>query len=102
MNKDGRVPICGQISQYHKESAEPLPPLIEQHLKNYNVDRRWFMVFDYKSKFEEAWLHLLSWVQNGQIKIHKTEYDGIDSMPKAFCDLFRGKNIGKLVVKISN
>ena len=100
MNKNGRVPICGQISQYNKDSADPLPPAVSQHLKDNNVDRRWFMVYDYREKFNEGWEQLLNWAKNGQLRLHQTEYEGIDSAPKAFVDLFQGKNIGKLIIKI--
>ena len=100
MNKEGRVPICGQISQYNKEEMDILPPSIENDLKEKNVTRGWFMVFNFKDQFEAAWNNLFNWVNEGKIKVHQTIFEGIDQMPHAFLALFTGENIGKLVVKI--
>ena len=35
----------------------------------------------------------------GKIKVRETRIHGLENMPKAFIDLFEGKNIGKVVVK---
>jgi len=99
MNNNGRVPICGQISQYNKLEMDPLPKEIEDELKVKNVDRRWFMVFSYKDQFEGGWSEMLTWVNNGSLKLHQTLYDGIEKMPDAFFALFTGDNVGKLSVK---
>jgi NADPH-dependent curcumin reductase CurA len=32
----------------------------------------------------------------------ETVYDGFDTMPEAFLGLFKGENIGKAVVKVSD
>jgi NADPH-dependent curcumin reductase CurA len=101
MNQGGRVPICGQISQYNKETMDALPTQLEEELKTKNVDRRWFMVFSFKEKFDSAWNELYSWVQENKIKLHQTLFEGIEKMPEAFLALFKGDNIGKLTVKVA-
>jgi len=34
------------------------------------------------------------------LKIQEERFDGIASMPEAFCGLFRGENSGRRVVKV--
>jgi len=101
LNKDARVPICGQISQYNSEETAPLPDDIEELLKEKNVDRRWFMVFSFKDQIDDAWKELFGWVQEGKVKVRATFFDGIDSLPSAFLALFSGANTGKAIIKVS-
>ena len=37
----------------------------------------------------------------GKLKIRETVVDGIENAADAFIDLFRGQNIGKMVVKLA-
>eukprot|EP01103_Thecamoeba_quadrilineata_P000618 TRINITY_DN10539_c0_g1_i1.p1 TRINITY_DN10539_c0_g1~~TRINITY_DN10539_c0_g1_i1.p1 ORF type:complete len:352 (+),score=58.36 TRINITY_DN10539_c0_g1_i1:35-1090(+) len=99
MNQNGRVPICGQISQYNKEQPDPLSPEVQQHLEKNNVQRGWFMYMNYSDKFDAAWSKLIQWAQEGLLKCRDTTYDGIEKLPSAFVGLFAGENVGKAVVK---
>eukprot|EP01102_Stenamoeba_stenopodia_P018790 TRINITY_DN6951_c0_g1_i1.p1 TRINITY_DN6951_c0_g1~~TRINITY_DN6951_c0_g1_i1.p1 ORF type:complete len:360 (-),score=109.32 TRINITY_DN6951_c0_g1_i1:88-1167(-) len=102
VNKDGRVPICGQISQYHGQDFEmesPLPEEIVSSLKEKRVERGFFIVGNYAPKFEEGWTEMLQWVQEGKLKIKETLYHGIENVPTAFLGLFVGDNIGKAVIQ---
>jgi NADPH-dependent curcumin reductase CurA len=40
------------------------------------------------------------WMAEGKVKSRETVRDGIEAMPEAFLDLFRGANIGKMLVKV--
>jgi NADPH-dependent curcumin reductase CurA len=100
MNKNGRVPICGQISQYNKAEMDPIPADLEAALKEKNVERGWFMVMQFTAKFDEGWKEMFKWVEEGKMKIKETMYQGLSSVPKAFLGLFSGDNIGKAVVQV--
>jgi len=101
LNQNGRVPICGQISQYNNAQAADLPADLQDYIKSKNITRAWFMVMNYAGKFNEGWGELFQWVQEGKLKVKETFYEGIHSVPKAFLGLFVGDNIGKAVVKVS-
>jgi len=100
MNKKGRVPICGQISQYNSAEMAPLPQDLQDELKAKDVERGWFMVFSYVDKYSEGWGEMLQWVEQGKLSCRETIYEGLESVPKAFVGLFQGDNIGKAVVKV--
>jgi len=38
--------------------------------------------------------------KDGKLKIKETILEGFENLPKAFMGLFKGDNIGKMVVKI--
>jgi NADPH-dependent curcumin reductase CurA len=40
------------------------------------------------------------WIAEGKIKWKETIVAGIENAPKAFIGLFKGENIGKMIVKI--
>jgi len=100
INKNGRVPICGQISQYNKAEMDQLPAQLDAALKEKNVERAWFMVMQFKDKFEVGWNEMFSWVLADKMKIKETFYHGLSSVPQAFLGLFSGDNIGKAVVQL--
>jgi len=104
MNEKGRVPICGQISQYNeakdRASIFKLPDPVESSLKTKNVQREFFLFFNYKDKLDEAWLDLFAWLRQGKLKNRETIYNGIEKVPESFVGLFSGDNIGKALIKL--
>jgi NADPH-dependent curcumin reductase CurA len=40
------------------------------------------------------------WVKNGDIVFEETVIDGFEQLPAALNSLFRGQNLGKLLVKV--
>ena len=39
-------------------------------------------------------------MRDGRLRYRETVVDGIENAPKAFLGLFRGENIGKMLVKV--
>ena len=40
------------------------------------------------------------WIETGQIKVKESIIEGLENAPQAFMNLFTGKNLGKLLVKL--
>lgn len=99
INQFARVVICGSISVYN-ETKMPLGPRVEPLLVKKSALMQGFIVSNYASKFPEAMAQLSSWFSNGQLKFEETIVEGFDLIPQAFIQLFEGKNIGKMIVKI--
>jgi len=101
MKEGGRVPICGQISNYNKEGIiDKLSEEIQEVVNKKKLERGWFLVFNFLDKYDHAFDQLVKWEKEGKIKCHETHYTGIDSFLKAFLGLFSGDNLGKAIIDV--
>ncbi|CAH2328509.1 prostaglandin reductase 2 isoform X1 [Pelobates cultripes] len=103
MNQNGHVILCGQISQYNKDMCHPPPPppQTEAILKERNITRDRFLLFNYTDQYQSGIQQLSQWLKTGQIKAKETIVQGIENTAGAFLSMMTGGNIGKQIVKIS-
>jgi NADPH-dependent curcumin reductase CurA len=95
----GRIVNCGAISQYNKDDI-PQGQRNEIFIMDKRLRSQGFIIFDWKDKLGEAQEHLVRWYKQGKLKTRVTEERGLENVPGAFMDLFHGKNIGKMLVKL--
>jgi len=61
-----------------------------------------FLVFDYVARYAEAMREVAGWIGEGRIKVREHVVTGtVDDFPATLDMLFRGDNIGKLVLKLT-
>jgi NADPH-dependent curcumin reductase CurA len=41
-----------------------------------------------------------AWITAGQLKWQETIIDGLENAPRAFIGLFKGENVGKMLVRL--
>ncbi|WP_010531334.1 NADP-dependent oxidoreductase [Lentibacillus jeotgali] len=99
LNRYARIPVCGAISSYNKEEQD-LGPRVQQTLIKKSALMQGFTVGNYSDRFKEGAKQLGQWLQEGKLTYRETIREGFENIPGAFLDLFRGKNIGKLLVKV--
>ncbi|ALX49585.1 NADP-dependent oxidoreductase [Lentibacillus amyloliquefaciens] len=99
LNKYARIPACGAISAYNMEEQD-IGPRVQQTLIKKSALMQGFIVGNYSERFKEGAKHLGQWLQEGKLTYRETIKEGFENIPEAFLDLFRGKNIGKLLVKV--
>jgi len=101
LNKFGRIPLCGHISQYNKldSGLDKGPNLISLVGKEGRIEGftgwRWF------KEWPQARKEMYQWILEGKVKYKENLVNGFENIPKAFMTLFEGGKIGKIVVKIS-
>jgi NADPH-dependent curcumin reductase CurA len=97
LRTDARVVLCGRISQ----SVAPEPYGIRNlgALGGKRITIRNFLVFDYHDRYAEARAWLAAQIRDGRLRQKLHILDGLEQAPRALGMLFRGENIGKLVVK---
>lgn len=59
-----------------------------------------FIVWRWISSWSEGIRKNLEWLKQGKLKYRETIVEGFENTPKAFIDVLKGKNIGKMIVKV--
>jgi NADPH-dependent curcumin reductase CurA len=96
-----RVVICGAISQY-QTGRPPRGPANYMMLLVRRARMQGFLVFDYASKYRQALGELAGWVAEGRLKVKEHVVRGtVDDFPETLQMLFRGENVGKLVLELT-
>ena len=100
LNDFSRMPLCGLISSYNDTDAAPGP----YHFANLLMRRtllRGFIIIDYLDRFPEGMQAMAGWLMEGKIHFETDIVDGLENAPASLERLFTGKNLGKLVVRVS-
>ncbi|WP_431680599.1 NADP-dependent oxidoreductase [Kitasatospora sp. KL5] len=95
-----RVVICGAISQYNAESKVEGPSNYLSLLVR-RARMEGFVVFDYAARYKEAAAEMAGWIAEGRLKVKEHIVRGtVDDFPGTLQMLFRGENVGKLVLEL--
>jgi NADPH-dependent curcumin reductase CurA len=95
----GRVIACGAISRYNDEAPQPGPRNLALIVSK-RIRVEGFIVLDHLERFRAFVEEVGPWVRDGKVVYRETIVEGIDSVPSAFAGLFRGDNIGKMLVRV--
>ncbi|MGI9169446.1 MAG: NADP-dependent oxidoreductase [Caulobacteraceae bacterium] len=95
----GRFALCGMISQYNATDPGPgVRGLIMAVGKQLRLEG--FIVsshYDLMPTFVED---MSGWIADGKVKWRETVEEGIENAPAASLKLFKGENLGKMLVKL--
>tara|TARA_B100001559_G_scaffold75854_1_gene62731 strand:+ start:1888 stop:2883 length:996 start_codon:yes stop_codon:yes gene_type:complete len=94
-----RIAICGQISLYNLEENEKGDRVGSTLLIN-QASMTGFLVFQFKSRYLEGLSKLSQWLLDEKIKYKEDIVSGIENAPDTFIGMMKGKNFGKLLIKI--
>ena len=95
----GRIIACGGISGYNEDKPRPGP----SNLFNVTTKRltmKGLIVRDWMDRQAEFEQEVGGYFQAGKLKSKETVVEGIDQAVGAFIGLFKGANVGKMVVKL--
>ncbi|MGI9184736.1 MAG: NADP-dependent oxidoreductase [Solirubrobacteraceae bacterium] len=99
--RHARVVICGAISQYNATDGMRGPSNYMSLLVNH-ASMTGFVIFDYLDRVAEGAKEMGGWLAAGKLKtIEDVATGGIDKFPDTLLRLFRGENLGKLVLEVS-
>ena len=96
---NGRVVLCGAISQYSQSEPGPGP----RNYLNLLLQRgrmEGFIILDYLDRAGEAVAQLGRWVKDGEIKVQIDLQEGLENAPRTLRRLFTGANVGKQLLRI--
>jgi hypothetical protein len=102
LNEGARVPICGYISNYNDEdiTKAETPFHILKQLKTV-PEHRFFVVYEWQDRYEEATRQLGQWTKDGLLKYRESIGEGLENAPELLRGLLKGKNFGKQLVKVA-
>lgn len=99
MRPNGRIPLCGAISQYNATEPVPGPNNLAIAIGS-QLALKGFIVSNYNERRDDFIRDMTEWVLSGRLKYRETVFEGIESMPEAFIGLFTGANTGKMIVNL--
>jgi NADPH-dependent curcumin reductase CurA len=96
--QNARFAICGMIDGYN--GGEPHAFRYIMRVIAARIRVQGFIYTDYLPEMGDFYRDMGGWVASGQVKGRETIRDGVKATPDAFLDLFRGANIGKMLVRL--
>jgi len=99
INKFSRTINCGAISVYNSTET-PQSTSVRPFLIKKSSSMQGFIISDFESKHAQGIEQLSRWLMDKKLRHTETIVDGFENIPQAFLDLFKGKNKGKMIVKI--
>jgi NADPH-dependent curcumin reductase CurA len=95
-----RFALCGMISQYNNtDMGAGTRGLIMAVGKQIRLEG--FIVSSHGDMAPAFLKDMSGWIASGQVKWRETVEEGIQNAPTAFLKLFKGENLGKMLVKLS-
>ncbi|MFF4854630.1 NADP-dependent oxidoreductase [Streptomyces rubiginosohelvolus] len=96
-----RIVVCGAISQYNATQAVKGPSNYLSLLTS-RASMTGMVVFDYADRYPEALEALTTWRSAGTLRtLEDVATGGVPAFPDTLLKLFRGENLGKLVLQIA-
>jgi len=100
LRTDGRVAMCGAISQYNSTEPATAPHNLALAIGK-RLTLRGFVIAKYaeqaRADFERD---MGRWIADGSIHWDETAREGLDAAPQAIIDLLDGANTGKMIVNL--
>ncbi|MBB4008860.1 NADP-dependent oxidoreductase [Allorhizobium taibaishanense] len=105
LNSFARIPVCGLIAQYNQKLEEaPGPdrlPMAMRDILTKSLTVRGFIQHEFVDQFPQFQKEAPGWIKDGKLRYREDVVDGLENAPEAFIGLLRGKNFGKLLVRVS-
>ncbi|WJS06217.1 NADP-dependent oxidoreductase [Roseibium aggregatum] len=98
MRNNGRIPLCGLVSQYNATKPYGVTNLREVFNKRLTI--RGFVISDHRDVFAKATQELEAAYADGALVYEETIQDGLENAPTAFISMLQGGNVGKQLIRI--
>jgi NADPH-dependent curcumin reductase CurA len=104
LNTFARVPVCGLIAHYNDTELPPGPDKSGRLMRAVLTRRltmRGFIVWDFAEHEPAFRRDMAQWIREGKVKYREDVVEGLEAAPQAFIGLLKGKNFGKLLVRVA-
>ena len=100
MKTRGRIVISGQVADYNTPHDQVPGLRNTREFIGKRLRMEGMVVFDDLPQFAAAQAELAALIKAGSVKYREEIFDGLESLPKAFCGLFSGASFGRRLVRI--
>ncbi|HEY2838740.1 MAG TPA: NADP-dependent oxidoreductase [Pirellulales bacterium] len=101
ITRGARIVVCGAISQYNNTAGVQGPKNYLSLLVN-RASMTGMVVFDYADRYAEAAREMAGWMAAGKLKTREHIVPGLNTFPETLLMLFKGENVGKLMLKVAD
>jgi NADPH-dependent curcumin reductase CurA len=104
LNDFARVPVCGLVAHYNATEPPPGPdrtPALMRAILTRRLTLRGFIVWDFADREEAFRRDMSAWVRDGRVKYREDVVEGLENAPEAFIGMLKGRNFGKLLVRVA-
>lgn len=104
LNDFARVPVCGLVSGYNATELPPGPdrlPTLMRTVLTKRLHLQGFIVWDFADQQEAFLRDVGGWLAEGRVRHREDVVEGLERAPEAFIGMLRGRNFGKLVVRVA-
>jgi NADPH-dependent curcumin reductase CurA len=105
LNDFARVPVCGLIANYNLTGLPEGPdqtPVMMRAILTRRLTLRGFIVWDFANQAAEFERDVSQWLGEGRVRYREDIVDGLENAPQAFIGLLKGRNFGKLLVRVAS
>ena len=93
-----RFSMCGTIGNYNNGEPAALHHMLDIVSQRIRIEG--FVATDYIDEFPAFIEEMTGWIKAGRITLRETIREGLEAVPAAFLDLFSGRSLGKMVVRL--
>ena len=103
INANGRIVICGAVSQYsgNLNHGKVQGPSNYLKLAERGAEMKGFNVMQYITRVPFALMGMFWFHIRGKVQMKEQVENGIESFPHAMAKMFSGGHLGKLLVKVT-
>lgn len=95
----GRFALCGAISQYEAADRAGVRNMVVAVGRRLRLEG--FIILDHMSELPAFHRDIAQWIRDGRVKWKETVEQGLENAPGALMKLFKGANVGKMLVKLA-
>ncbi len=104
LNNYARIPVCGLIADYNHidepRGIDRTPALMRAVLAK-RLTLQGFIVLDFDAETDNFLRDAGGWLRSGKLKYREDVVEGLERAPEALIGLLKGRNFGKLLVKVA-
>lgn len=104
LNEFARVPVCGLVAHYNDTAPPPGPdraPALMASILSRSLTVRGFIQREFAARTGEFLVEMGGWLRDGKMHYREDIIDGLEHAPDAFIGMLKGRNFGKLLIRVA-